>query len=157
MYVSAGTEPLPEIEVPDVQSMGLSQADAITKLQEAGFIVNVDNITVVNSDRYDGKAGIVLEQSPAPGEKPVSYTHLDMVEKGQLTPEEAKNHPRKHFITRALGVEETVRSDYNELEMPENGSLIICTDGLTNMVEPDDIYKIVRSTHAEDVPCLLYT
>ena len=69
MYVSAGTEPLPEIEVPDVQSMGLSQADAITKLQEAGFIVNVDNITVVNSDRYDGKAGIVLEQSPAPGEK----------------------------------------------------------------------------------------
>ena len=75
----------------------------------------------------------------------------DMVEKGQLTPEEAKNHPRKHFITRALGVEESVRSDYNELEMPENGSLIICTDGLTNMVEPDDIYKIVMSTRAEDV------
>ena len=69
MYVSAGTEPLPEIEVPDVQSMGLSQADAITKLQEAGFIVNTSNITVKNSTKYDGKAGIVLEQSPAPGEK----------------------------------------------------------------------------------------
>lgn len=69
MYVSAGTEPLPEIEVPDVQSMGLSQADAITKLQEAGFIVNTSNITVKNSKKYDGKAGIVLEQSPAPGEK----------------------------------------------------------------------------------------
>lgn len=36
--------------------------------------------------------------------------------------------------------------------MPENGSLILCTDGLTNMVEPDDIYKFVMSTRAEDVP-----
>ncbi len=44
-----------------------------------------------------------------------------MVEKGQLTPDEAKNHPRKHFITRALGVEEDVACDYNEFSFPEEG------------------------------------
>ncbi len=78
-----------------------------------------------------------------------------MVEKGQLTQSEAKNHPRKHFITRALGVEETVACDYTEIPFPTDGILLICTDGLTNMIEPDDIYKAVkacREKHTEDIP-----
>ena len=78
-----------------------------------------------------------------------------MVEKGQLTQSEAKNHPRKHFITRALGVEDTVACDYTELIFPEKGVLLICTDGLTNMVEPDDIYKAVNSTSEENIPDVL--
>lgn len=73
-----------------------------------------------------------------------------MVEKGQLTQNEAKNHPRKHFITRALGVEESVACDYTEVLFPENGVLLICTDGLTNMVEADDIYKLVIDSSGED-------
>jgi hypothetical protein len=72
-----------------------------------------------------------------------------MVEKGQLTEDEAKNHPRKHFITRALGVEETVQCDYTEISIPEDGALLLCTDGLTNMVDADDIYAVVRKNGAE--------
>lgn len=72
-----------------------------------------------------------------------------MVEKGQLTEDEAKNHPRKHFITRALGVEDTVQCDYTEISIPEDGSLLLCTDGLTNMVDADDIYAVVRKNGAE--------
>ncbi len=72
-----------------------------------------------------------------------------MVEKGQLTQKEAQNHPRKHFITRALGVEETVQCDYTDFTLPEEGRLLLCTDGLTNMVETDDIYAIVRSMDTE--------
>ncbi len=78
-----------------------------------------------------------------------------MVEKGQLTQSEAKNHPRKHFITRALGVEETVACDYTELTFPEKGVLLVCTDGLTNMVEPDDIYTAVNSTAEDKIPDVL--
>lgn len=79
-----------------------------------------------------------------------------MVEKGQLTEAEAKNHPRKHFITRALGVEDTVTCDYTDFLFPENGVLLICTDGLTNMVEADYIYGIVAKAGAEQaVPLLL--
>ena len=74
-----------------------------------------------------------------------------MVEKGQLTQSEAKNHPRKHFITRALGVDDTVACDYNEFPFPEKGILLICTDGLTNMVETDDIYAIVQSAGVDEV------
>lgn len=75
-----------------------------------------------------------------------------MVEKGQLTQDEARNHPRKHFITRALGVEDTVESDFGEWLLEPGEHLLICTDGLTNMVETDDIYNLVQSTSAENVP-----
>lgn len=75
-----------------------------------------------------------------------------MVEKGQLTQDEARNHPRKHFITRALGVEEKVICDYNEFQIAEDSQLLICTDGLTNLVETDDIYNLVQSTEAQSVP-----
>ena len=69
----------------------------------------------------------------------------EMVESGRLTESEAKNHPRKHFITRALGVEDTVECDLDEREIPDGGALLICTDGLTNMVETDEIRKILLS------------
>lgn len=74
-----------------------------------------------------------------------------MVEKGQLTQTEAKNHPRKHFITRALGVENTVECDIREIRIPEGGLLLICTDGLTNMVETEEIQKTALSCSLEDV------
>lgn len=80
----------------------------------------------------------------------------DMVEKGQLTQSEARNHPRKHFITRALGVEDTVECDYTELTIPKDSTLLICTDGLTNMIESDDIYNTVKSTGAQEaIDCLI--
>ena len=75
-----------------------------------------------------------------------------MVEKGQLTQAQAKNHPRKHFITRALGVEETVECDYGEWTIPEETRLLICTDGLTNMVESEEIYALVRSGDEAGAP-----
>lgn len=70
----------------------------------------------------------------------------DMVEKGQLTPEEAKHHPRKHLITRAVGVDSRVVCDGYVTEFPDNACLLLCTDGLTNMVEPDTILAVIQDT-----------
>lgn len=70
----------------------------------------------------------------------------DMVEKGQLTPEEAKHHPRKHLITRAVGVDSRVACDSYVTEFPETARLLLCTDGLTNMVEPDAILSVIKET-----------
>ncbi len=75
-----------------------------------------------------------------------------MVEKGQLTEDQARTHPRKHFITRALGVDDSVECDYNEYTLSETDSLLICTDGLTNLLETDDIYRLVQSGDAESAP-----
>ena len=75
-----------------------------------------------------------------------------MVEKGQLTQSEARNHPRKHFLTRALGVEEDVECDFTSVDFSGDDLLLLCTDGLTNMVETDDIYAVIRASSPEDVP-----
>lgn len=69
----------------------------------------------------------------------------EMVESGKLTQNEAKNHPRKHYITRAIGVEFDVECDFDEVDIPEGGGILLCTDGLTNMVENEQIQKILKS------------
>lgn len=75
----------------------------------------------------------------------------EMLASGKLTQAQAKNHPRKHFITRALGVEPTVECDFYEFPYPENGMLIVCTDGLTNMVDPDEINIIAYSSGKDEI------
>jgi len=58
-----------------------------------------------------------------------------MVDNGQLTEDEARDHPRKNLLTRVLGVAETLEADYCEEELPPGGVLLLCTDGLTNCVD----------------------
>ena len=68
----------------------------------------------------------------------------EMVDIGQITEDEAKSHPRKNLITRALGVHETLDADYCEEELPPGSTLLVCTDGLTNAVELDEIAEILH-------------
>lgn len=65
-----------------------------------------------------------------------------LIEGGKLTPEEAKFHPRKNVITRAIGVEENISVDLNEISLNEGEHLLLCTDGLTNCVDTDNIKEI---------------
>lgn len=67
-----------------------------------------------------------------------------LIDKGELAPEDAKNHPQKHYITRALGVSSVAEADYIE-EPVENGSiLLICSDGLSNYLEHSQIPALVE-------------
>lgn len=68
----------------------------------------------------------------------------EMVDKGDLTEQQARNHPQKNIITRALGVEASLRIDYSETPAPKNCRLLICTDGLTNYVEEDRIFTLAK-------------
>ena len=63
----------------------------------------------------------------------------EMVDKGDITEQQARIHPQKNVITRALGVESSLRIDYIETEAPAGCRLLICTDGLTNYMEEDQI------------------
>ncbi len=67
-----------------------------------------------------------------------------LVEKGTITPNEAKKHPKKNLITRALGVEEEIKVDYCEYDMKQDDILILCTDGFTNYVEDEEFLNIVE-------------
>lgn len=106
--------------------------------------------TAVVAHIGDSRAYLVTED----GLEQVTRDHSlvqEMVESGKLTENEAKSHPRKHFITRALGVEDMVECDIDEREIPERGALLICTDGLTNMVDTDEIRKILLSYPPQSV------
>ena len=61
------------------------------------------------------------------------------VEAGELSPEEAENHPQRHVLTRALGVSGHIKIDFAEQEVEPGSVLLLCTDGLTNMVQADEI------------------
>ncbi len=81
----------------------------------------------------------------------------DMVDKGQITAEEAKSHPQKHFLTRALGVEPDLECAFTRVTFPENGTLLICTDGLSNLVAAEMIQSLVRTFAFPDIPMKLIT
>lgn len=69
----------------------------------------------------------------------------ELVAMGAITPEEALHHPKKNVITRALGVENSVEADYFELELHKGECLLLCTDGLSNMVSDDEIATAYRA------------
>ncbi len=66
----------------------------------------------------------------------------EMVDKGEITPEEALTHPRRNVITRALGVDENVPSDTFTPRLGRGSRLLLCSDGLTNMIGDSEILKI---------------
>jgi protein phosphatase len=69
----------------------------------------------------------------------------ELVRMGRLTEEEARVHPNRNIITRALGTEHQVRGDLFSEHLEPGERLLLCSDGLSNMVEDDQIFRIVHS------------
>ncbi len=67
----------------------------------------------------------------------------DMVRSGGMGREEARNHPDKNIITRAVGAEETVKTDFFSVELKEGDMILMCTDGLTNMLNDEEIRMVL--------------
>ncbi len=74
-----------------------------------------------------------------------------LVESGKLTPEEAKVHPRKNVITRALGAEEDVVPDFVTQRLSAGDTVMLCTDGLSNFVEASKMLDIFRNNDIDQV------
>ena len=76
----------------------------------------------------------------------------DMVIRGELTREEARNHPHKNLITRALGAEPVLMADCFRQPLEEGSRLLLCSDGLSNVVsEQEMLYEIIHG--GEDESC----
>lgn len=67
----------------------------------------------------------------------------ELVRNGELTREEARNHPRKNVITRAVGVEESIKIDFFQLEWEPGNRILLCSDGLSNMLSDEEIGTII--------------
>lgn len=80
--------------------------------------------------------------------KQISRDHSlveEMLRLGGISEEEAKHHPDKNIITRAIGVKEEVEADYYEYALKKGDVILMCTDGLCNMVNEDEIFTIIKS------------
>ena len=68
----------------------------------------------------------------------------EMVRLGEINADEARVHPDKNIITRAVGAADHVEADFFEVELCEDDRILLCTDGLTNMVRDEEICDTIR-------------
>ena len=73
----------------------------------------------------------------------------EMVRLGEISPEEARNHRDKNIITRALGAEKTVDIDFFDLKLEAGDTILMCSDGLSNMVEDRKLEEIILGSEME--------
>ena len=77
----------------------------------------------------------------------------EMLSRGELTREEAKVYPNRNLITRAVGTETDVKTDLFEIRLYEDDFILICTDGLTNCVDEQEILYEVKNMDDTDSCC----
>ncbi len=68
---------------------------------------------------------------------------MELVRLGKITEDEAKHHSQKNILTRALGTENNLKVDTLLINKPKTGYILLCSDGLTNMLSDDEIFQIV--------------
>lgn len=73
----------------------------------------------------------------------------ELVKNGRLTESEARFHPQKNIITRALGTDDEVSADYFEKKLEQGDKLLLCSDGLSNMMDNEEMEYILR--HSKSV------
>ena len=124
---------------PDCSGMGTTLVSCIS----AG-----DNVLVVNvgdSRAYRINSG---------GIEQVSRDHSlveDLVERGEITKEEAKQHPGKNLITRAIGTAEHIKGDYYPMKMKNGDNLLLCSDGVSNLLSDQEIlYEVIHNEEKEN-------
>ncbi len=67
----------------------------------------------------------------------------ELVAKGRITRDSEEYRRQKNIITRAVGTDETVRADYFEVDLQQGDHILLCSDGLSNMVDDDTILAII--------------
>ncbi len=73
-----------------------------------------------------------------------------MVERGELTPELARTYPGKNFITRAIGAESVVECDLFHHRLEKGDCLLLCSDGLSNMMDDQEIlFEVVHGVNKQ--------
>ena len=111
----------------DYNGMGTTLVGALIRKDQA-FIVNVG----------DSRAYLISKKSI----QQITQDHslvAEMVRRGEITEEQAKNHPRKNIITNALGIEGEIQSDVFHIKLHKGDRPFLCSDGRTNIISDDEL------------------
>jgi protein phosphatase len=77
----------------------------------------------------------------------------ELVDRGVVPPQEAATHLFRHLLTRALGTEKAIEAETRRISLADQDQLLLCTDGLTNMVDTESIGTILRSAVSANDAC----
>lgn len=105
--------------------------------------------TVIGETLYFANVGDSRLYLLNDGIKQLSKDHSlvqEMVRLGGINEEDAKHHPDKNIITRAVGVREKLEIDFFEYRLRKGDMILMCTDGLSNMVDNEEILRTVKSS-----------
>ena len=117
---------------PDLKGMGTTVVAVVVRDNVAHIAHAGDSRAyIVNKDRVEQ---ITVDHSLV----------QNLVDRGEITKEEAEHHPNKNVITRALGVDKKIDVDFSEVDLQENETLILCTDGLSNCVNNAEIADDIK-------------
>ena len=117
---------------PDLKGMGTTVVAVVVR----------DNVAHI-AHAGDSRAYIVNKD----GVEQITVDHSlvqNLVDRGEITKEEAEHHPNKNVITRALGVDKRIDVDFSEVDLQEYETLILCTDGLSNCVNNAEIADDIK-------------
>lgn len=128
----------------EYNGMGTTIVGGVVKSNGNGYIINVGDSRAYHiSRRLDCITQITRDHSLVE----------DLVEYGAITKEQAKTHPQRNVITRALGSEAQVDADYFEFTLQGGDFLLLCSDGLSNIVSDDEILEYSREYPEPELLC----
>lgn len=130
--------------------------EIFVKAQEedyAGMGTTVVAATVIGDILYTANVGDSRLYLIRDDIKQITKDHSlveEMVRVGELKREEARFHPDKNIITRAVGADRDVLVDFFEVDLLKGDVILMCSDGLSNMVSDEDICKIIKKNNNVD-------
>lgn len=124
---------------PECRGMGTTMVSALVAPTGKATLLNIGDSRAYRL----GEEGIVK----------VTRDHSlveDLVHRGKITPEEARQHPQKNLITRCLGSEKNARTDLYDIELKAGEFLLLCSDGLSNVLTDQELlYEVIHGGEPE--------
>ena len=96
-----------------------------------------------------GDSRLYIKKDSVLKQQTVDHSYVQtLVDCGKITKEEAKVHPRKNEITKAVGILQEIEIDFREVEISKGDFVLLCTDGLTNSCSDFEINNILKKDQA---------
>jgi len=124
--------------------MGSTIVGGVIKSSGSGYIINVGDSRAYHISR---KSNSIYQ---------ITRDHSlveELLEVGAITREQARTHPQKNVITRALGTETNVEADYFEFSLQSGDTLLLCSDGLSNMVSDLEMLDYAKEYQDPELLC----
>ena len=124
--------------------MGTTLVGGVLKYDGRGYIINVgDSRAYIISRRHNKITQITRDHSLV----------AELVEVGAITKDQARVHPQKNIVTRAVGSDERVEADYFQFALKSGDILLLCSDGLSNMLTDEELLDFAEAFPEPEALC----